>query len=180
MPTTVNVVTVSLFTATNSSYPDSRVKKDDNGKEMGVMGTVSLLQNVTLASQPISSIDWSPDKVCHQLTHALICIQPYRISYQVFKAQNFRNFHELNFWGSSLIHEKHEVYVPWKYGTMCGWIKHCVACTCILVHVYIYMPAAHVGPGLCCFTYLILMPYVSLPTHQKWHVNEGWFDRSHH
>ena len=27
------------------------------------MGSVSLLQNVTVSSQPISSMDWSPDKV---------------------------------------------------------------------------------------------------------------------
>jgi len=30
---------------------------------MGVVGSLSLVQNVTLASQPISSMDWSPDKV---------------------------------------------------------------------------------------------------------------------
>ena len=30
---------------------------------MGVVGSVSLLQNMTIASQPISSMDWSPDKV---------------------------------------------------------------------------------------------------------------------
>ena len=29
---------------------------------MGVAGTVNLLQNVTLSSQPIASLDWSPDK----------------------------------------------------------------------------------------------------------------------
>ena len=45
------------------SYPDSRVKKDDAGRDMGVVGSVSLLQNVTLASQPVSSMDWNPDKV---------------------------------------------------------------------------------------------------------------------
>ena len=27
------------------------------------MGSVSLLQNVTFSTQPISSMDWSPDKV---------------------------------------------------------------------------------------------------------------------
>ena len=51
-----------------SSYPDSRVQKDDKGYEKGVMGSVSLLQNVTVSSQPISSMDWSPDKV-HKHTH---------------------------------------------------------------------------------------------------------------
>ena len=46
-----------------SSYPDKRVKKDDKGRDVGVVGSVSLLQNVTIASQPISHMDWSPDKV---------------------------------------------------------------------------------------------------------------------
>ena len=46
-----------------STYPDSRVKNDDKGQEEGVVGSVSLLQNVTVSSQPISSMDWSPDKV---------------------------------------------------------------------------------------------------------------------
>ncbi|KAM4866869.1 dynein axonemal assembly factor 10 isoform 2-T2 [Thomomys bottae] len=43
-------------------YPMQRSKKDSEGMEMGVMGSVSLLQNVTLSTQPISSVDWSPDK----------------------------------------------------------------------------------------------------------------------
>lgn len=46
-----------------SSYPDKRVKKDDQGREMGVVGSVSLLQNVTVASQPVAHMDWNPDKV---------------------------------------------------------------------------------------------------------------------
>ena len=29
---------------------------------MGVAGSVNLLQNVTLSTQPISTFDWSPDK----------------------------------------------------------------------------------------------------------------------
>jgi len=41
------------------------VKHDDAGREEGVIGSLSLLQNVTLASQPISSMDWSPDKVVY-------------------------------------------------------------------------------------------------------------------
>ncbi|XP_041352610.1 WD repeat-containing protein 92-like [Gigantopelta aegis] len=44
------------------SYPSKRVEKDGKGVEMGVAGTVNLLQNVTLSTQPISSMDWSPDK----------------------------------------------------------------------------------------------------------------------
>ncbi|KAG8124444.1 putative WD repeat-containing protein [Naja naja] len=43
-------------------YPAQRSKKDSEGTEMGVAGSVSLLQNVTLSTQPISSLDWSPDK----------------------------------------------------------------------------------------------------------------------
>lgn len=45
-----------------SEYPAQRSKKDSEGSEMGVAGAVSLLQNVTLSTQPISSLDWSPDK----------------------------------------------------------------------------------------------------------------------
>lgn len=43
-------------------YPTQRSKKDSEGLEMGVAGSVSLLQNVTVSTQPISSLDWSPDK----------------------------------------------------------------------------------------------------------------------
>ncbi|NXF19360.1 WDR92 protein, partial [Rhodinocichla rosea] len=45
-----------------SEYPAQRSKKDSEGSEMGVAGSLSLLQNVTLSTQPISSLDWSPDK----------------------------------------------------------------------------------------------------------------------
>ena len=48
------------------------MKKDDKGRDMGVIGSVSLVQNVTLASQPISSMDWSPDKVCGQESYLLV------------------------------------------------------------------------------------------------------------
>ena len=47
----------------DSSYPDQRVKKDANDLDMGVIGSVSMLQNATLSTQPITSFDWSPDKV---------------------------------------------------------------------------------------------------------------------
>ncbi|XP_077138693.1 dynein axonemal assembly factor 10-like isoform X1 [Ranitomeya variabilis] len=43
-------------------YPAQRSRKDPDGVDIGVAGMVSLLQNVTLSTQPISSIDWSPDK----------------------------------------------------------------------------------------------------------------------
>lgn len=44
------------------SYPPSRVKKLDDGSEVGVVGKAVPLQNATLASQPITSFCWSPDK----------------------------------------------------------------------------------------------------------------------
>lgn len=46
----------------HSNYPARRVLSDTDGNDMGVMGTTSLLQNATLSTQPISSLDWSPDK----------------------------------------------------------------------------------------------------------------------
>lgn len=44
------------------SYPSARVKEDEDKQNVGVMGTVSLVQNVTLSSQPICSFDWNADK----------------------------------------------------------------------------------------------------------------------
>ncbi|XP_013404845.1 WD repeat-containing protein 92 isoform X2 [Lingula anatina] len=44
------------------NYPDKRVTQDSDKVDMGVAGTVSLLQNVTMSTQPIASLDWSPDK----------------------------------------------------------------------------------------------------------------------
>lgn len=44
------------------NYPTQRVKQDEDKQEMGVAGTLSLLQNVTLSTQPINALDWSPDK----------------------------------------------------------------------------------------------------------------------
>ena len=46
-----------------SHYPANRVAKDASGQEMGVAGTIQLLQNVGLSTQPLSSFDWSPDKI---------------------------------------------------------------------------------------------------------------------
>ncbi|ROL44281.1 WD repeat-containing protein 92 [Anabarilius grahami] len=43
-------------------YPAQRTKKGADDVDMGVAGSVTLLQNVTLSTQPISSLDWSPDK----------------------------------------------------------------------------------------------------------------------
>ncbi|WAR18493.1 WDR92-like protein, partial [Mya arenaria] len=44
------------------NYPASRVAKDNDEVEMGVAGTLQLVQNTVLSTQPISSFDWSPDK----------------------------------------------------------------------------------------------------------------------
>lgn len=33
-----------------------------DGEEVGIVGDLTLLQNATLSSQPISGFDWSPDK----------------------------------------------------------------------------------------------------------------------
>lgn len=53
-----------LFSLSISNYPSCRVKKDtDSGLDMGVAGTVELLQNMNLATQPLSSFDWCPDKL---------------------------------------------------------------------------------------------------------------------
>ncbi|KAJ3109336.1 hypothetical protein HK100_003312 [Physocladia obscura] len=47
-----------------SKYPGNRVKQDPKDKlNVGVVGTVELLNNATLAEQPISAFDWSPDKL---------------------------------------------------------------------------------------------------------------------
>ncbi|KAL0276141.1 UNVERIFIED_CONTAM: hypothetical protein PYX00_003776 [Menopon gallinae] len=44
------------------NYPEKRVKNDGDGLPIGVVGNLSLLQNMTISTQPISSFDWSPDK----------------------------------------------------------------------------------------------------------------------
>lgn len=43
-------------------YPDQRKVKDYDGKEIGVVGTMELLSDKNLSSQPIAAFDWSPDK----------------------------------------------------------------------------------------------------------------------
>jgi len=44
------------------SYPAKRSKQDSDGLDVGVIGSVSMLQNASLSNQPIHSFDWSPDK----------------------------------------------------------------------------------------------------------------------
>jgi len=45
-----------------STYPISRTRKDEEGRALGVMGSVELLNSRILAPQPIVGWDWSPDK----------------------------------------------------------------------------------------------------------------------
>jgi len=44
-------------------YPDQRVVKDKDGKAAGVAGTMNMINSKIVSTQPISSWDWSPDKV---------------------------------------------------------------------------------------------------------------------
>jgi hypothetical protein len=45
------------------NYPSKRVQKDaDNKHDVGVPGTVELLQKATVAEQPVCAFDWSMDK----------------------------------------------------------------------------------------------------------------------
>ncbi|XP_063596201.1 dynein axonemal assembly factor 10-like [Penaeus indicus] len=45
------------------SYPSARSKKLSDGSEVGVAGEAKPLQNATITDQPITSFDWSPDKM---------------------------------------------------------------------------------------------------------------------
>ncbi|CAH1791975.1 unnamed protein product [Owenia fusiformis] len=45
------------------NYPAKRVEKDNDGKEYGIAGTVSMLQNITMSTQPICGFDWNVDKM---------------------------------------------------------------------------------------------------------------------
>lgn len=45
-----------------SNYPEKRTRPDGEGVNMGVVGELSLLQNYTLSSQPISTFHWSSAK----------------------------------------------------------------------------------------------------------------------
>ncbi|CAD7704588.1 unnamed protein product [Ostreobium quekettii] len=51
--------TLSLY---KYHYPDQRKLKDSNGMEAGVAGTTELLSYKNLSTQPISSLNWCPDK----------------------------------------------------------------------------------------------------------------------
>lgn len=45
-----------------SNYPGKRAEKDTDEQLMGVPGTLSLVQNAVISTQPINAFDWSPDK----------------------------------------------------------------------------------------------------------------------
>jgi WD40 repeat protein len=44
------------------SYPENRVKKDSEGVSVGVTGSIDMLQNAVVSSQPVSAFDWNADK----------------------------------------------------------------------------------------------------------------------
>jgi hypothetical protein len=46
-----------------SNYPAKRWKEDSDKLKEGVMGSITSLQTATLSTQPISTFDWSPDKL---------------------------------------------------------------------------------------------------------------------
>lgn len=46
-----------------SNYPTKRVEKDADGLEYGVLGSLELLNQATVAEQPVSAFAWSPDKM---------------------------------------------------------------------------------------------------------------------
>lgn len=83
-----------IYICSFSNYPSQRVKQDENKEEVGVAGTLSLLQNVTLSTQPINALDWSPDKeglcVCtafDQAVRVLIVTKLNRIWLMIFKKE---------------------------------------------------------------------------------------------
>ena len=68
-----------------SVYPSKRVTTDKDELEVGVMGKLKRLQNVTLSTQPIASFDWSPDKVsrmhsCYVIISCFLCKKGRKVS----------------------------------------------------------------------------------------------------
>lgn len=45
------------------NYPETRVLKDENGLEKGVIGSIDKLNSKEITTQPIVSFDWHPDKL---------------------------------------------------------------------------------------------------------------------
>jgi len=46
-----------------SEYPGHRSVQESEGVSEGVPGTLSLLQNITMSTQPICGFDWNIDKL---------------------------------------------------------------------------------------------------------------------
>lgn len=46
-----------------SRYPPKRTGKDENNEDIGVMGSVELLNYAMVADQPLAAFSWSPDKL---------------------------------------------------------------------------------------------------------------------
>ncbi|XP_063222208.1 dynein axonemal assembly factor 10 [Bacillus rossius redtenbacheri] len=44
-------------------YPSKRTREEADGTEAGVAGSLEMLQNMSLTSQPVCGFDWSPDKL---------------------------------------------------------------------------------------------------------------------
>ena len=45
-----------------SNYPENRSKDETDDTKVGVPGSLTLLQNIGLSTQPASGFDWSQDK----------------------------------------------------------------------------------------------------------------------
>ena len=67
-------------------YPSSRTTKDPEGRLEGVTGKVELLNSKVLSTQPIVSVDWSPDRegLC-----ALACLDQTMRIYIVSKTHKY-------------------------------------------------------------------------------------------
>ena len=81
--------------AISSEYPAHRSKKDSDGVDVGVAGSVNLLQNATLSTQPIASLDWSPDKqglcVCSGFDQSVRVLIVTKLN-AVWKSRRMRKF----------------------------------------------------------------------------------------
>ena len=79
---------VSSWNFTFSSYPSKRCETDDDGFEVGVMGSLKKLQNVTLSTQPIASFDWSADKVFYSIHYFIRFWYVYSLIHQALRTSS--------------------------------------------------------------------------------------------
>lgn len=56
------------------SYPKARVAEDEEGQKVGVAGSLKLLNNAVISTQPIGSFDWSSDMVSIALLLLPLCM----------------------------------------------------------------------------------------------------------